>query len=291
MQIRRAFVCCWAVLAAGAAAAPPPPAVLSAAQDLAGESVDRAGLAPADAALLADARRQWQHLQTEHFVLHHDQKMFAAKVARMGEQFYAAISADLPNLRDRISPARSHVFVFRDPQEWQALVAATPGMETWTASFVRGQTMYLQETGTAIADKMDTLAHETTHLVFNRFLTMPLPLWLNEGLAEYFGEFAYRAAKGMGQSRRNAFRPLRQWTPLAELLAAADYPVEPEAASRFYATGKYLVGFLLLRRPREQWDVFFGRVLAGDPALPALLETYGWADVAALEKEFARFAR
>ncbi len=270
--------------APGAAPAP-------AAQEIAAAAVERTGLLPEDLVLLDDARHKWQHLQTAHFVLHHDQKMFAAKVARLGEQFYAAISADLPNLRDRISPARSHVFIFRDPQEWKAIVAATPGMETWAASFVRNQAMYLQETGTAVADKMDTLAHEMTHLVFNRFLTVRLPLWLNEGLAEYYGEFAYRAAKGMGQSRSNAFRPLRQWTPLAELLAAADYPADPEEVSRFYATSKYLVGYLLLKQPREKWDAFFGRVLAGEPALPALLETYGWADVAAAEKAFAQFAR
>ena len=161
-------------LAAWAGAAPAP-----ATQDIAAEAVDRAGVAPADLALLDDPRYRWQHLQTAHFVLHHDQKMFAAKVARLGEQFYEAISADLPNLADRVSPARSHVFIFRDPRDWQRIVAGTPGMESWTASFVRGQALYLQETGTAIADKMETLAHEMTHLVFNRFLPVRLPLWLN----------------------------------------------------------------------------------------------------------------
>ena len=272
---------------AGFAMAAPPPA----AQDVPAAAIDRAGLQPADLALLDDPRYRWQHLQTAHFVLHHDQKIFAAKVARLGEQFYEAISADLPNLADRVTPARSHVFIFRDPRDWQRIVAGTPGMEAWTASFVRGQVMYLQETGTGVADKMETLAHEMTHLVFNRFLPVRLPLWLNEGLAEYYGEFAYRAAKGMGQSKSNAFRPLRAWTPLAELLDATAYPADPTDVARFYATSKYLVGYLLLKQPRERWDAFFARLLAGDPARPALLETYGWADVGAAEKAFAAFAR
>ena len=191
-----------------ALAAPPAPM-----QDVAGETVERANLLAKDAAWLDHPAYRWQHLQTEHFVLHHDQKMFAAKVARMGEQFYDAISADLPNLQDHFSPARSHIFIFRDPRDWKAIVAGRPGMEPWTASFVSGQVMYLQEMGTVPSDKMDLLAHEMTHLVFNRFLPVRLPLWLNEGLAEYYGEFAYRAAKGMGQSKGNAFRPLRKWTP------------------------------------------------------------------------------
>ncbi|HRT05916.1 MAG TPA: hypothetical protein P5204_09480 [Kiritimatiellia bacterium] len=272
---------------AGFAMAAPPPA----AQDVPAAAIERAGLLPADLALLDEPRYRWQHLQTEHFILHHDQKIFAAKVARLGEQFYAAISADLPNLTDRAAPARSHVFIFRDPRDWQRIVAGTPGMEPWSASFVRGQAMYLQETGTAVADKMETLAHEMTHLVFNRFLPVRLPLWLNEGLAEYYGEFAYRAAKGMGQSKSNAFRPLRARTPLAELLDATAYPADPADVARFYATSKYFVGYLLLKQPRARWDAFFAKLLAGAPALPALLETYGWADVAAAEKAFATFAR
>jgi hypothetical protein len=272
---------------AGMALAAPAPAM----QDVAAEAVERANLLPADVAWLDHPAYRWKHLQTEHFLLHHDQKIFAAKVARMGEQFYEAISADLPNLQDRASPARSHVFILRDPRDWQAIVAGTPGMETWAASFVRGNVMYLQETGSGVADKMETLAHEMTHLVFNRFLPVRLPLWLNEGLAEYDGEFAYRAAKGMGQSKGQAFRPLKTWTPLAELLAATAYPAEPAAVARFYATSKYLVGYLLLKQPRARWEAFFARLLAGAPALPALLETYGWADVAAAEKAFARFAR
>ena len=291
MRLKSIVFLLLAGLSQSAFPAPPDGIPSATAQDITAEAVDRAKLLPADIAWLDNPEFKWKHLQTDHFILHHDQKMFAAKVARMGEQFYDAISSDLPNLQDRVSPARSHIFIFRNPQEWQALVRESPGIDAWASSFVRGNAMYLQETGTAPSEKMDTLAHEMTHLVFNRFLPVHLPLWLNEGLAEYYGEFAYRAAKGMGQSQGNAFRPLRSWTPLAELLNASAYPVEPGEVNQFYATSKYLTGFLLLRLPREKWDVFFARVLAGDPALPALLSTYGWADVATLEKAFAQFVR
>jgi hypothetical protein len=256
-----------------------------------GEAIDRLHLLPADIALLDDPGFKWQHLQTEHFVLHHDQRMFAARVARLGEQFYQAISADLPDLRDRIAPARSHIFIFRNARDWQAVVAATPGLDPWTASFVRGNAMYLQELGTTPADKMGLLAHEMTHLVFNRFLPVRLPLWLNEGLAEYYGEFAYRVARGMGQSRRNAFPPLRRQTPLPELFAATTYPADPSETATFYATSKYLVGYLLLRQPRAKWNAFFDRVLNGEEAVAALLAAGGWPDVAALERDFTRFTR
>ncbi len=278
-------------LAWTAFARPPGRASAPVPADISTEQVERSRLLPADAALLDNPKFKWKHLQTEHFILHHDQKMFAVKVARMGEQFYQAISADLPDLQDRISPARSHIFIFRDPRDWQAVLADSPGLESWVASIVRGQVMLLQETGTATSDQMNMLAHEMTHLVFNRFLPVRLPLWLNEGLAEYYGEFAYRAARGMGQSKGNAFRSLKAWTPLADLLNATTYPADPAEAARFYTTSKYLTGFLLLKLPKERWTVFFSRLLAGEPGRATLLDTYGWVDIAALEKDFSSFAR
>lgn len=277
----------WLAGTAWAAGAVVPPA----GTDIPAAAVERAGLAPAELAWLDAPQFHWKHLQTEHFILHHDQKMFAARVARLGEQFYAAISGDLPSLQDRVSPRRSHIFIFRDPRDWQAVMAAVPELGPGTISFVHGQVMFIQEIDGDASAKMGLLAHEMTHLVFNRYLTAPLPLWLNEGLAEYYGEFAYRSVRGMGQSRRSAFRPLPAWTPLPELLAATAYPADLKANALFYATSKYLVGFLLLEQPRDKWPLFFARVVAGEPALPALLATYGWADIAALERDFRRFLR
>jgi hypothetical protein len=51
-----------------------------------------------------------------------------------------------------------------------------------------------------LAATLDTLFHEGTHLLTDLALraskTKELPLWLNEGLAEYFGPSRYDAAKG-----------------------------------------------------------------------------------------------
>jgi len=278
------------LLGSSAAEARPNAQALLETQDLTPDEVDRASLRPTDIAWLETPSFSWKHLETEHFILHYQRRMFASKVARLGEQFYDAISDDLPTLEDHVSPNRSHLFIFRDSKDWKRLVQQTPGVDSWAASFVSGQVMYLQEIGKSTSKKMETLAHEMTHLVFNRFLPARLPLWLNEGLAEYYGAFAYRAAKGMGQSKKNIFRPLRKWMPLQTLLEATSYPADPATVTSFYTTSQYLVGFLLIKQPRAKWDEFFGRVLTGEPALPALLDTYGWADIAALEKDFAKFA-
>lgn len=259
--------------------------------DIPPESVDRSELGQQDLAILDGAGFRWSHLQTDHFVVHYERKAFAMRVARFGEQFYDYISSDLPSMRDRLSPKRSHVFVFRDPRDWKKVVANRPGLEPWACSFVGGNVMYLQELGDDHADKMNLLAHEMAHLVFNRFLPIALPLWLNEGLAEYYEEFAYRAARGLGLGKRRAFPSIGDWTPLEDLVRAPDYPASIAEVRRFYLSSKYLVGFLLLRQPRDKWDVFFARILSGADSAHALLESFGWADFKSMEKDFSRFAR
>ena len=87
------------------------------------------------------------------------------------------------------------------------------------------------------------------------------------------------------------FDPIPPGTVRLPAVAGRFYPADPDDVALFYRTAKYLVGYLLLKQPREKWDAFFARLLAGEPALPALLDVYGWADVAALERAFAAFAR
>ncbi|NLB66270.1 MAG: hypothetical protein GX803_07375 [Lentisphaerae bacterium] len=295
MQVPRSILMALlpALILAGTAADAAPPGAASAAdmRDIPAEAVDRAGLLPVDVAMLTNPGFRWQHLQTEHFIVHYERKTFATRVARMGEDFYKAISEDLPDMQDRLGAQRSHIFIFRTPRDWQTVLANNPGAGPWAVSFVRGQTMYLQESGAGQADKMGLLAHEMTHLVFNRFLTVRLPLWLNEGLAEYYGEFAYRRSKGLTHRERKVFTPLRQRMPLEVLLTATAYPVEPAAVDLFYATAKQMVGFLVWKLPRDKWNIYFNRILAGDPPLAALLETYEWEDINAAEKAFHQFNR
>ena len=245
-----------------------------------------------DRTLLTDASMKWRHLQTEHFVIHYNRRMFANKVARFGESFYHIISSDFPQWHDRQSPNHSHIFVISDSKTWNKILNANPTVERWAASFVHGQVMYLQEIGQQTSDKMDIFAHEMTHLVLNRHITKRVPLWLNEGLAEYYGEFAYRASKGMGQSKKQAFPPLKNAYPLNDLLNATQYPASPEEVTRFYATAKYLVGFLRLKQPAEKWMAFMTHLSDGQSIqTDLLLSTFGWPDVATLEKQFLRFSR
>ena len=255
--------------------------------------VPRFALSPRDISWLDRQNRPWQHLRTDHFVVHYDRgrKTFAAKVARLAESFYSYIAADLPpGTVDLMGENLSHIFVFSNAEDWPEVLRTTAGLSQYTVSFVGGQAMYLQEYGDSTGDKMAVLAHEMTHLVINRFLKVRLPLWLNEGIAEYYGEFAYRSVRGMGKkSDADAFPPVRAHIPLSTLLALESYPPDTTVLA-FYRTSKYFVGFLRSKkRPPDSWNRFFAAVAEGAPAPAALLSAYPYPDLQSLEKAFLKF--
>ena len=263
--------------------------VTPAVDEIDGGSVPRTYLLPADIAWLDNSDHAWHHLRTTHFVIHYEKKIFAARVARLAESFYDYISADLPpDLPDRLATTPSHIFIFTDSRDWPAVISGTPGLSPLTVSFVRNQAMYLQEWGENSSDKMSVLAHEMTHLVLNRFLEKPIPLWMNEGLAEYYGEFAYRAVRGMGQSKSSAFPPTKDLLPLKTLLSLTTYPPDTVVLT-FYRTAKYLVGFLRLKHDPACWNTYFTAVATGSPSTPALLSSFPYPDLSTLETSFQKF--
>ena len=230
----------------------------------------------------------WKHAQTEHFVLHYEQAIFARKVARMADFFYSYIAEDLQGAQDRVD-GRSHIFIFRNPKRWDEMRKAFEDTPEWTFSLVQGTTMLLQQADDTTRSG-DILAHEMTHLVVNRFFTGRLPIWLSEGLAEYFEEFAYSAMKGIKKSKRAQFQRLRFEYPLAELFRATAYPADPEMVRRFYETSKYMVGFLLLDQDRAKCIPFMEELLKGADVMDAFSRHYGFENPEAVEKGFRRFA-
>jgi Tfp pilus assembly protein PilF len=96
--------------------------------------------------------------------------------------------------------------------------------------------------------------HEYTHLLVQR--ARALPIWLNEGLAEYFSSFAL-ASRGrsaeIGRPIPRHVRLLRQrFVPLSALLAvsaSSELYDEGERRSIFYAEAWALTHYLMLEMP------------------------------------------
>lgn len=235
--------------------------------------------------------RRWRHAESEFFILHYQQMGYARAVARQADFFYQYIAADLPGFRDRRSE-KSHIVVIRSQRDWETFIENAGAAPEWSAAYVRGHVMFLPDLGRGGQTNAHVLAHEMSHLVLNRFFVRQPPLWLNEGLAEWYGHIGWQAFQGQRVNPGNALGTLRNPMPLEQLFALRGYPENQADIPRFYQTSHHLVGFLMMEKDMPAFVRFLERVtVRGEPALAAIHEVYGFESVRELETAFRRFAR
>lgn len=254
--------------------------------------MDKKGLLPYAKTLLDEEGDKWRHAQTEHFVMHFfasEGTNFAWKVAQQSEFFYGYISKELGGAKD-LYPCRSHIFTFRNETRWKKFLKTQPEVDKWSYSYAQGLCMFLQQAENT-KKQSDVLAHEMTHLMVNHFINGHPPLWLNEGIAEYYGEFGLSEFRGIKRHPGSVFKSggLREAMPLERLLAIVKYPGSEVEVHKLYATSKYFVGFLLTKKPAEKFPPFLADIAGGMKASEALIKHYEFPDLATAQKEFNRF--
>jgi len=129
-------------------------------------------------------------------------------------------------------------------------------------------------------------AHEMTHLVFNRFFEGRIPLWLNEGVAEYFGQ---RKTSTTSEFRRAM--SLAADYPLDRLFAATQYPAVPGEVSSFYAEAAIVVDFLSYTADRKPLLPKFVDALSQGQSLPDALRLYGYQNQTDFVAAYDRFRK
>ncbi len=260
--------------------------------DIKAADMDQRGLLDYAKDLLAEDGDKWRHAQTDHFVMHffaNEGTNFAYKVAQQSEFFYGYISKELGGAKD-LRPARSHIFTFRNETRWKKFLKTQPDLSKWTYSYAHGLCMFLQQAENT-KKQSDVLAHEMTHLMVTHFIEDHPPLWLNEGIAEYFGEFGLSEFRGVKRHPGSVFKGLRDPMTLERLFAIVKYPGSETEVHKLYETSKYFVGFLLTRKPAEKFPGFLADLAGGMKSTEALKKHYDFADLAAAQKEFTRFYR
>lgn len=145
-------------------------------------------------------------------------------------------------------------------------------------------------------DLLRTARHEGFHQYFDSVADDP-PLWLNEGLAEYFADADYtKAGAAEIQLNRKALGALRdrprELAPLRSLLAMVDRSTFYAGdVSLNYAEAWAFVHFLQNSTPENQklFADLIERLQSGSSARDALNAAFPEAEVARLAGEFARY--
>jgi hypothetical protein len=246
---------------------------------------------PLGAHALAIRPLEWKHGETEHFVYHFFHSYVATPISVEAEFHFRVITRELGLDRLPGGSAKSHIYIFEKAEDWK-LFQNEARLEPWTGGIhSRGSLFIVRDPAYRFAN--NSLGHEIAHLVLFRAYGHPLPLWLEEGFAEYVSRVtraSYQRARNYIAHPRSESIESDQLMPVSQLIALRDYP-SPEQLEIFYDESERLVRFLVGINPAG-----FRRLLAalarGERFDTALARNYAdrFADVAALDKEFSPYA-
>jgi len=215
---------------------------------------------------------KWHHAETEHFVIHFHKRIDAQKVVRQAEFYYDQVKKDLMVEKDRFD-RKSHIFLFEKEEEWHQFVADAKFMEWAAGVSSRSELYFLSRKGSGDF-AAGTLAHEMTHCIFYRFVPRRIPMWLNEGFAEFESGNAYAKFKGIGGGNRGSGRGGAAGYPLQKLLAAKEYPKDRNDVHEFYRTSERLVRFLITKLDRNRFVPLVMKIADGASLESAVLEIH-----------------
>jgi hypothetical protein len=248
-------------------------------------------LIPLGQAALSIRPTEWKHAETTNFIIHYFHSFIAAPVAVEAEFYYRVIAKDLEKDTTQWE-SKSHVFVLESDEDWAAF-QRKGAFDPWTGGIHSGGSLFIQR-NPELKFKGSTLGHEVTHLVIDRFFGSGVPLWLNEGYAEYASGICYAAFnRARGYSARPTSRPVPAslYVPLKDLTTLLTYPQDSAQVPVFYNQSERLVRFLT-RTDKRGFSAFMEAMGKGNRIETALNKGFAarFINLEALEREFKTYA-
>jgi hypothetical protein len=244
---------------------------------------------PLGAKALAINPQQWKHGETEHFVYHFVDSFVVTPISVEAEFNYRVVTKEL----QREAPGgntKSHLYVFQKPEDWKQFQSAGK-LEPWTGGIQsQGSLFIVRNPAYKFSD--NSLGHEIAHLVLHRFYPDGIPLWLNEGFAQYVSKGArasYYRARNYNSKARSQTVESEKLFPLATLTTMS-YPPS-EQVETFYDESEKLVRFLVAT-DKASFVSFLDAMGRHQPFETALFQTFSakFLNVAALEERFREYA-
>ena len=234
-------------------------------------------------------RDSWQHAETEHFIYHFHDVKEAETVYIHAEEYYRWVKEMFGVTSDEW-PGKCHVYIFEDKTIWQEFNKKPgerlPGAEAYTNGtelFIYREPFFLEP--------QRTLAHEITHIVVHRFLKGTLPLFLNEGVAEFM---SYKAIARLAGGNEYAIRtiemmPEERFIAVDKLVRTKTYPESPEEKKFFYRESELLARYLLLNHDKKKFYELLTRTAEGED-FECVLKSLYELDLESFETQFRLYA-
>ena len=148
--------------------------------------------------------QDWQELSSEHFIVYFTQdKDFSKEVADKAEIYYRQIATELgyPRYSEFWTwDKRVKIYIYPD----HASFLAATGQPKWSEGMADYKKKEIVSYAWSEGFRESLLPHEMAHLIFRDFVGFKgeIPLWLDEGVAQWAEEFKKRQVRAMA---RDAF--------------------------------------------------------------------------------------
>ncbi len=236
------------------------------------QSLSSTALGPYGRTALALKPDSFKHAESANFIYHYFDPITAKQVAVESEFFFRTIAKDFGRENEAVDK-KAHIFLLPD-KEWEEFKRGA-SLDPWTGGMHTGNELFITRDGER--PQGPTLGHEVGHLVVQRFFGDHIPLWLNEGYAEYISGVLYAS---FYRARRYAAKPhfagmkVEDYIPLEKLTTLTAYPTQERDVAAFYIESRKLVSFLQ-QRGKEPFRTFFAAMAKGSSFDSALQSAYG----------------
>jgi hypothetical protein len=244
------------------------------------------------------AEANWSRIDTANFIV----------IGAAGEQRLRAIGAQFEGFREVLTRLLSSnvtrtavpilVVAFPDQKSFEPFKPVYEGkaVDVGGLFLPRRDVNYILLGPDITSDALRPVFHEYSHLIVNN-VAPDLPLWLNEGLAEYYSTFEIGndgRTVTFGRLIDSHMRQLadQPWMPLTDVLSTRrDSPHYNEGSRRgaFYAESWLLVHMLLHGQPdrRPAFAAYTRELAAGAPPEAAWQHQFGSDDVSKALQRYA----
>src|SRR4051794_7471590 len=218
------------------------------------------------------------------------------------------VAADLVRLRGALgivtklnvrSPLPMRVYIFGDRRAFEQYCQASIGRsENLSGLFLSGRdgNHVLIDANASGVDRV--VFHELTHYFLRNTISSHVPLWFNEGLAEFYSTFSARkdvVNVGYPIAEHLTWLHKQSLIPLKDLFAMTHDSKEYNEGSRqgvFYAESWALVHYLMAGNParRDQLGTYVG-LIAGGKSIDDAFHAAFHSSYEELEAELRRYVR
>lgn len=235
-------------------------------------------------------KSSWKHAESEHFVYHFTDEKEAETVLIHAEMYFGWIQK-MFGIRELPAGRKSHIFIFNEEKLWdefrhRGTLERIAGAE----AFTDGNELFIHRAKFWL-EPQRILAHELTHVILYRLMGDRVPLFLNEGYAEYIG---YKAVAMKFDGDEFSSRTIKKisdkyYQKLSWLSAARVYPKGLEETASFYLQCELFVRYLIERHGAEKFYDFLKSMVQSKSLAYSLRQIYQLG-LDTVERDFKRYA-